>query len=290
MSSIANIPESFLRSPFDVNDIYIYDFKMTQDAINSRVNLTSHMFSFLQTGNKKVHLEDSFVEVNNKQSVLIKSGNCLMTELLENDQIYFCKLLFFTSQHVSDFVSKYQLEKPTMCGVESRSPALFVIENDDFIHSFVQSLSSILLIDSKSYALILQLKLEEIMLYLLNKYQSRFVAYIHSLICNSHWENISFRKIIEANDKTHLNLNEIAFLCNMSLSTFKRHFFKEYQVSPGKWFQQKRLQHARFRLLEENKKPSEIFRDYGYENLSNFSSAFKKEFGIYPKDVLASKK
>ena len=130
MSSIENIPESFFSKEFKTPEIFIYDFKMTEDAVKSKVNLTSHMFSFLQTGNKKVHLEDSFVEVNTKQSVLIKSGNCLMTELLMNDQLYFCKLLFFTNKNVSDFLTKYRFERPELDPNKCFKKSLFLIEND----------------------------------------------------------------------------------------------------------------------------------------------------------------
>ena len=70
-------------------------------------------------------------------------------------------------------------------------------------------------------------------------------------------------------------MEEIAFLCNMSLSTFKRHFIKEYKVSPGKWFQDKRLQKAKETLEKGNLKPSDIYLDFGYNNLSNFSIAYK---------------
>jgi transcriptional regulator GlxA family with amidase domain len=50
--------------------------------------------------------------------------------------------------------------------------------------------------------------------------------------------------MIESNVHSNLKLEEIAFLCNMSLSTFKRHFIVEYNEAPGKWLQDKRLQRA----------------------------------------------
>jgi hypothetical protein len=40
------------------------------------------------------------------------------------------------------------------------------------------------------------------------------------------------------NVHSNLKLEEIAFLCNMSLST-KRHFIVEYNEAPGKWLQDK---------------------------------------------------
>lgn len=71
----------------------------------------------------------------------------------------------------------------------------------------------------------------------------------------------------------------------MSLSTFKRHFIKEHKTSPGKWLQDKRLQKAKETLELDNLKPSDIYLDFGYNNLSNFSIAFKNKFGINPSEI-----
>lgn len=276
---IQNIPESFLV--LKDQEYLVYDFKMTEEAVKSKVNLTRNMFSFLQTGEKKIHFEDAFVEVNNKQSVLIKAGNCLMTELLDKEEIYFCKLFFFTNKNISDFLDKhdYLNEKSTMNSI--LETPFFVIENDDFIHSFVTSISSILTLITETNEPLLAIKFEEIMLYLSHKYGHSFIHYLQTLA--SVENNSSFRKIIEANIDSNLNLVEIAFLANMSLSTFKRRFEKEYQSNPGKWLQQKRLNQAKLILEKGDKTPSEIFADFGYTSFSNFSIAFKNEFGYSPK-------
>ncbi len=71
----------------------------------------------------------------------------------------------------------------------------------------------------------------------------------------------------------------------MSLSTFKRHFINEYKASPGKWLQDKRLQKAKETLELGKLTPSDIYLDFGYNNLSNFSTAFKNKFGCSPKEI-----
>ena len=163
---IQSIPEIYLKSKDQNPECFVYDFKMTEDAVNSKVNLTLNMFSFLQTGEKKVQLEDYVVEVNKKQSVLIKSGNCLMTELLNNDEIYFCKLFFFTNKNISDFLEKHNFLIENK-GTEATETPFFVIENDDFIHSFVNAISFILNLDSSISSTLLAVKFEEI-IYLIN--------------------------------------------------------------------------------------------------------------------------
>ena len=121
------------------------------------------------------------------------------------------------------------------------------------------------------------------MLYLANKYGLPFFAYLNSLLISE--RELSFKKVIEKNLYTNLNIEEIAFLCNMSASTFKRKFISIYQESPGKWFRQKRLNKARELLLNSKATPSEIYMDFGYDSLSNFSTAFKNEFGYSPKQT-----
>lgn len=276
--SIENIPEIYITNQKERPDIFVYDFKMTSDVVKSKVNLSMNMFSFLQVGKKQVHFANTSMAVNSKQSLLLKNGNWLWTELLDTEAIYYCKLFFFSEKKLIDFLGKYTNNiKPL-----NEDVPYFVIENDEYIASFIHSLSSNTFVDHSFSHALLSLKFEEIMLYLMNKYGSAFEFYLHSLISK---EISPFKSIVESNVDSNLKLEEIAFLCNMSLSTFKRHFTSEYNEPPGKWLQDKRLQKAKELLQEGHLKPSDIYLDIGYNNLSNFSIAFKNKFGISPKDI-----
>jgi AraC-like DNA-binding protein len=275
---IENIPEIYIHDKKESSDLFVYDFKMTNDVVKSKVNLGMNMFSFLQVGKKQVHFAGTSVAVNKDQSLLLKKGNWLWTELLDTEAIYYCKLFFFSEKKLTDFLSKYTNNiKPYKEDVP-----YFVIENDDYIASFINSLSSNTFTDHSFSNALLSLKFEEIMLYMLTKYDTKFEFYLHSLISK---EISPFKKVVESNVNSNLKVEEIAFLCNMSLSTFKRHFTNEYNEPPGKWLQDKRLQKAKELLQGGNLKPSDIYLDIGYNNLSNFSTAFKNKFGISPTDI-----
>jgi len=275
---IENIPELYIKDKKESPDLFVYDFKMTTDVVKSKVNLGMNMFSFLQVGKKQVHFAGTSVAVNKEQSLLLKKGNWLWTELLDTEAIYYCKLFFFSEKKLTDFLSKYTNDiKPYKDDVP-----YFVIENDDYIAAFINSLSSNTFTNHSYSDALLVLKFEEIMLYLLNKYGNQFEYYLHSLISK---EISPFKKVVESNVNSNLKLEEIAFLCNMSLSTFKRHFTNEYKEPPGKWLQDKRLQKAKELLQGGELKASDIYLDIGYNNLSNFSVAFKNKFGISPTDI-----
>lgn len=276
--SIENIPEVYINNKKETPDLFIYDFRMTDDVVKSKVNLSMNMFSFLQIGRKQVHFAGTSVMVNKDQSLLLKKGNWLWTELLDTETIYYCKLLFFSEKILKDFIDKHLKNQKRNTNI----PPYFIIRNDTYITSYLNSLSTIKEAPSIFITNLLSLKFEELMLYLINKYGDVFETYLQSLIIN---ENSTFEKVIENQVYSNLKLEEIAFLCNMSLSTFKRHFIEQYKISPGKWFKNKRLQKAKEILERGDLKPSEIYLNFGYNNLSNFSIAFKNKFGITPSEV-----
>jgi len=275
---IENIPEIYFQNKKTTQDIFVYDFKMSSDVVKSKVNLSMNMFSFLQVGKKQVHFAGTSVAVNKRNRCCLKKGNWLWTELLDTEAVYYCKLFFFSEKKLTDFLSKYTNDvKPYKEDVP-----YFVIENDDYIAVFINSLSSNTFTNHSYSDALLVLKFEEIMLYLLNKYGPTFEDYLHSLISK---EISPFKNVVESNVNSNLKLEEIAFLCNMSLSTFKRYFISEYKEPPGKWLQDRRLQKAKELLQGGDLKASDIYLDIGYNNLSNFSVAFKKKFGISPTDL-----
>lgn len=272
---IENIPESYQNKDKSC-DLFVYDLKMQEDIVRAKVNLTHNMFSFLQAGEKQVHFADACVKVDKEQSLLIKKGNCIWSELIDKESSYYCRLLFFSQNRLKKFLEKY-----TQQNFSTEISSYFIIENDDYIKNYLLSLSPIIKTNSLYYEQLLAVKLEELLLYLLNKYQKPFENYLYSLVSD---EISPFRSIMK-NADFNLSVEEIAFLCNMSLSSFKRKFMEEYDCSPGKWLKEKRLLKAKELLEQGQLKSSDIYLELGYNNLSNFSIAFKKQFGINPSEI-----
>jgi len=76
-------------------------------------------------------------------------------------------------------------------------------------------------------------------------------------------------------------------LTGRSLTTFKRDFKKAFATTPQRWLTHKRLELAHYQLAEQRKKPTDVCYETGFENLSHFSYAFKKQFGYSPAHLLA---
>lgn len=97
---------------------------------------------------------------------------------------------------------------------------------------------------------------------------------------------IDLARFMEKNFMFNMPLEKFSYLTGRSLTTFKRDFHIAFGTTPQRWLTQKRLELAHYQLTEKKRKPSEIYYEIGFENLSHFSFAFKKHFGCAPIQLL----
>jgi AraC-like DNA-binding protein len=82
--------------------------------------------------------------------------------------------------------------------------------------------------------------------------------------------------------KYNVDISRFAYLTGRSLATFKRDFERIFHTSPNKWLQQKRLVDAHYLIKEKGWRSSDVYLEVGFKDLSHFSFAFKKAYGIAP--------
>ncbi|MGV3601126.1 MAG: helix-turn-helix domain-containing protein [Dyadobacter fermentans] len=97
---------------------------------------------------------------------------------------------------------------------------------------------------------------------------------------------IDLTDFMNHNFRFNISLERFAYLTGRSLSSFKRDFQQAFGTNPGSWLKKKRLEEAYFQINRQHRKPSEVYLEVGFEDLSHFSFAFKKEFGRAPTEVM----
>ena len=136
----------------------------------------------------------------------------------------------------------------------------YTFDYDQFLEHFVLSLEQLYQLPAKLQEQILKAKFNELMHYLVSQHGADF---LNAIVQDRNEGNAHFINIIENNRYNKLSLEELAFLTNMSVSTFKRTFFKEYEKTPIKWFNEERLKHCASLLKRGQKRPIDLYEEGG---------------------------
>jgi len=253
---------------------YVHFYSTDKSTRRNKVILNQNVICFIIQGLKEVVSLGTTLKLDHHQVLLLESGSVLMSESLTENHKYESILFFFSTEYLTNFCISYQIPVGKISGKNNRRAAIY---KDDFLTNFQ---TSVKLLERKQLMDFNNIKLNELLLYLYHNYNLEFVSFLNATI--SATSDTVIRSVIAAHSADTLSLDELAFLCNMSVSTFKRHFVSLYKNSPKKYFTENKMLKAK-QLLQFKKTPSEIYHQLGYESLSSFSNEFKKHFGVSPK-------
>lgn len=127
---------------------------------------------------------------------------------------------------------------------------------------------------------ITELKIKEILLLLLSSKKAEEIALLLEHFVNK--RTASFKEVIETHVLSPISFQELSQLCNMSLSTFKRHFKKIFNTTPKEYFFDKRLESSKKLLVTSEKSIDEVALLSGFKTTAHFSRKFKEKYHIPP--------
>ena len=96
---------------------------------------------------------------------------------------------------------------------------------------------------------------------------------------------IDLEEFMQRHFHFNVKMSRFAYLSGRSLATFKRDFQKIFHSTPSRWLLAKRLSEAHYLLKEKGRAPTDVYLELGFENLSHFSFAFKKMYGVPPSQI-----
>ncbi len=100
--------------------------------------------------------------------------------------------------------------------------------------------------------------------------------------------NIEFKSTIQHNIYSNLSLDELARLCHLSISSFKRKFKETYNDSPQKYIVRKKVEKAAALLKTDGSRVSDIAYDVGFDSLATFNRNFTATYGKSPSEYRLS--
>jgi len=186
-------------------------------------------------------------------------------------------VIIFDEHFLKIFQEKRIIKTPKTITKE----AFVRINTNELIPDFIRSLLPYYNRSGKIDEAFSDVKREELLIILLNN-QPELAGVLFDY---GKPEKINLEEFMNLNYKFNVSIQRFAYLTGRSISAFKRDFKTTFNTSPNHWLVQKRLQEAHFLIDKKDKKPSEIYLEIGFENLSHFSFAFKKLFGQTPTEL-----
>ncbi|MBE7176710.1 MAG: helix-turn-helix domain-containing protein [Mucilaginibacter polytrichastri] len=241
-------------------------------AISAEQFISEHFFVYVAKG-----MMNGF---DGNRHHILKAGECCLVrknrlarynKVKENGA--FEKVVIFFDEA---FLKEMQKRHAISAGKEAPADAFIRLGKHPLINSFLLSMEPYYTNSGAVNDTFADLKREELLLILLQLHPE-LAAVLFDFGMPG---RLDLEAFMQKNYKFNVGVDRLAFLTGRSLSAFKRDFYTIFRETPSRWLVKRRLKEARFLIGKKQYKPSDIYLDLGFENLSHFSHAFKKEFGI----------
>ncbi len=251
-------------------------------GIYSQTDYLIHVLS----GKKTWQTIDGKSVVTAGETLFIKKGATIVEQDFDDE---FCMLGFFLPDDLirSSLSGIATIDSPPHTTTSVHRFTASKLNKKQYLDGFIHSLYPYFQNSSQPVPdALLKLKLKEL---LINIYYHsgdvNLVNYLRSVVLN---REPSLTQIMETNFSYNLKLSEYAKMCHRSLSKFKRDFFNHYNMTPGKWLHKKRLNYAMGLMMSGDSNITSVAFNAGFADVSHFSRAFKKEYGLSPRAYLKS--
>lgn len=242
-----------------------------------QTNVQENLLVIVMNGRKKLSCGDYTTVISKGQFGFFKKGNYIMNQILTND-IYESLLVFISDEYMREILNLYKTEFVHDCIRKDVSYIQGSVGNH--LQHEIEQILRLLSDDKHDYENILNLKIKELVLYLLSGASTGEV--LNFIYCCIN-ETDDLYEYMEQNYEVCQDISSIANALNMSISTFKRKFVRAYGETPWKWIIRKKLERAMKLLNTTDYLITDICFLCGFESVSTFNVQFKKNFGVAPR-------
>ncbi|MGY3052502.1 AraC-like DNA-binding protein [Pedobacter sp. UYEF25] len=238
-------------------------------------------FLYMVEGQINYKTENQQVSIPKNDAVLLKCGN-YFTQIKEADSVKHHQIIV-VHFHPEVLKSIYNADLPKVFQNPSfidEKIDLSVLNNDFLIQKYIESL--LFYFDNPTLVNedILVLKFKEIILLLCQTKNASTIQQILSQLFSP--TSFTFKQIIESNIYSSFGLEDFAKMTNLSLSSFKREFTKNYNDTPANHIRNRKLEKSAELLALSEERITDIAFDCGFNDLANFSHLFTEKYNCSP--------
>ncbi|UUC44054.1 helix-turn-helix domain-containing protein [Flavobacterium cerinum] len=268
-----------------VNDIRIVHFQSKRSISKIKIELQYNLILFPINGLKSIVTKRNTITFNENNFVILSNGSQFVCETNRKDGDFIEGIfIMFNNKILNDFLLKY----PDFQKIKKDRTSQYLKNHIECTKSsFIQNC----LLPSLNYIThgnapdnICSVKFEEFMLDLFSQNPEKINWFIN-LICQ---QESTIQQIVENNVYKNISIATLASMCNLSLSTFKRHFIQIYGMSPKKYFLMQKMDKATVLLQTKSKENIKVYDFLGFNTNESFIKSFKKHHGITPSEYRKS--
>jgi AraC-like DNA-binding protein len=235
-------------------------------------------FIFINKGEFSVRSQDDFMELNHDSALLAKCLNYYFETNREqhknNEVVEVIGILLYPSL-VKDL---FQFDLAASTHTFDFNLKQVVV--DKLLDNFRQSIDMLIENPELADENMIKTKIREFVL-LMSKSQNApseldFLAAIFKP------NEIEFKTTIQKNLYANLTLDELASLCHLSVSSFKRKFKETFNASPKKFITLKKVERASELLRQDDLRISDVAYDSGFDTITTFNRNFLSVYGKSP--------
>lgn len=218
-------------------------------------------------------------DLSSNDGILMKCGNYFNHWHLNKDNSKNEAIAIHLYPDLIRYVYKDKLPEFLIAKKQNKPVALQLLNGNQLLKPYIENL--LLYFDNPEIVdeEVIILKVKEL-LNLLYKINSNNIRDLLHDMFTPH--NYDFKHIINKNIYEDLSTEELAHLCNLSLSSFKRKFRTVFNDTPATYIKSKRLDKAAQLLLISKDRIIDICFECGFSNVDSFSKSFKQKYDSSP--------
>lgn len=262
----------------EIDDLLFVEYKCLVEEVKFGIWSDVNYFVFVTSGRKIWRTIYNEYDVKAGDSLFVKKGANLAHQYFEED--YCALMVFISDDFIKKFMARFANVVHTGSKQLSKSDAVIRVGMDAYLGAYVHSMASFFGPSVNPDKNLLKLKFEEL---LLNVFTSSAHKELAQYLTTLNKDQVAqLTQVMEENFAYNLKLEDFAELCGVSLSSFKRLFKSTYNISPGKWLSEKRMDLAVNLLKNTDKNINQISFEIGFEETSSFIRVFKQKFENTP--------
>ena len=260
------------------NQILIEKMKVRAPFRYETVFQNSGCFIYFKERGPKLLSSEVNTQVKSKEAVLLTCGGHFLDLLRDanNEEVEVIVVHLFPELLKKLYIG----ELSTIIEKQTENRRSQVVASSDVISRFIDSLEFYFQNPALVNNDLLELKIKELILLLV---QSKNIHSVLELVADLYSpRTVQIKEVVKLHLFSNLKLEQLAKLCNLSLSSFKREFKKEFKDSPTNYIIGKKIEKAKKLLSVTDLPISEIAYETGFQDQLYFTRLFKRKTGKTP--------